>query len=76
LILVVAPWSEFWDYNVFATYAPGIRPVLDSAIVRLAVSAVGAVTALAGLAEIAGLFGGRRPPDQTETAIPPAPADR
>ena len=74
LILVVAPWSAFWDYNGFVTYAPGIRPLLDSAVVRMAVSAVGAITALAGLAEVAGLFGARRPPDRT--AIPPAPADR
>lgn len=74
LILVVAPWSAFWESNVFASYVPAIRTALDSAIVRLAVSAIGAITALAGLAEVGGLFGPRRPPDATP--VPPAPADR
>lgn len=67
LILVVAPWSGFWQRNVFALYVPALQPLLDSAVVRLGVSIIGIITALAGLAEIAGLFGSRRPPD-------PAPA--
>lgn len=75
LILVVAPWSAFWEYNVFASYVPAIRLALDSALVRMAVSAVGAITALAGLAEVGGLVGARRPPPPDATPIPPAPAD-
>ena len=71
---MVAPWSAFWDYNVFASYVPAIRPALDSTIIRLAVSAIGAITALAGLAEVGGLFGARRAADRTP--VPPAPADR
>jgi hypothetical protein len=67
LILVVAPWSGFWQRNVFALYVPALQPLLDSAVVRLGVSIIGIITALAGLAEIAGLFGSRRPRD-------PAPA--
>jgi hypothetical protein len=59
---------------VFASYVPAIRPALDSAAVRLAVSAIGAITALAGLAEVGGMFGARRPPGGTP--VPPAPADR
>jgi hypothetical protein len=62
LILVVAPWSGFWQRNVFALYVPAIQPLLDSAVVRLGVSAIGTITALAGLAEIGGLFASRRPP--------------
>ena len=71
---MVAPWSAFWDANVFGSYVPAIRPALDSAVVRIAVSAIGAVTALAGLAEVGGLFGSRRRPDAT--SIPPTPVDR
>lgn len=72
LILVVAPWSAFWEYNVFAEYVPAIRSALDSGIVRVAVSAIGAVTALAGLAEVGGLFAARRPPDATPDPAPSA----
>ena len=73
---MVAPWSAFWEYNVFASYVPAIRPALDSAIVRMGVSAVGAITALAGLAEVGGLFVARRSPPPDVTPVPPAAADR
>ena len=65
LILVVAPWSPFWERNVFAEYLPALAPFLDSPFVRGAVSGIGAITALAGLAEVGGLFAARRPPDGT-----------
>jgi hypothetical protein len=73
LILVVAPWSGFWQRNVFALYVPALQPLLDSAVVRLGVSIIGIITALAGLAEIAGFFGSRRPPDPA--AAPTAPSE-
>lgn len=59
-ILVVAPWSAFWDRNFFAASAPALQPLLDNPFVRGAVSGIGAVTALAGLAELGGLIGSRR----------------
>lgn len=62
---MVAPWSPFWERNVFAEYLPALAPFLDSPFVRGAVSGIGAITALAGLAEVGGLFAARRPPDGT-----------
>jgi hypothetical protein len=59
LILVVAPWSSFWDRNGFTRYLPLLEPVLASPFVRGAVSGIGAITAVAGLAELGGLFGRR-----------------
>lgn len=59
-ILVVAPWSGFWDRNFFAASAPALQPLLENPFVRGAVSGIGAVTALAGLAELGGLIGTRR----------------
>ncbi len=59
-ILVVAPWSAFWERNFFAASAPALQPLLENAFVRGAVSGIGAVTALAGLAELGGLIGTRR----------------
>ena len=72
-ILVVAPWSGFWERNFFAASAPALQPWLDSPFVRGAVSGIGGVTAIAGLAELGGLLALRKrrapsAPDQpTET---------
>lgn len=59
-ILVVAPWSAFWERNFFAASAPALQPLIENPFVRGAVSGIGAVTALAGLAELGGLIGSRR----------------
>lgn len=60
-ILVVAPWSGFWDQNFFAASAPALQPWLHSPFVRGAVSGIGGITAIAGLAELGGLLALRRP---------------
>jgi hypothetical protein len=60
LVLIVAPWSVFWDRNFFSGALPFIGHAAGSAFVRGAVSGVGAITALAGFAELAGLFGSTR----------------
>jgi len=60
LILIVAPWSGFWDRNFFAGTMPVIDAVLASPYARGAVSGVGIVTLLGGLAEIGGAFASRR----------------
>jgi hypothetical protein len=67
LILIIAPWSGFWGRNVFAEYIPALQPVLASHFFRGAVSGVGLITVLAGLAELGGLLLGRR----SEPGVPP-----
>ena len=52
LVLVVAPWTSFWDRNYFATLVPWLRVWLDHPVFRGAVTAVGLVTGAAGLIEI------------------------
>jgi hypothetical protein len=66
LILIVAPWSSFWDRNFFGTRLPLVGWVLSNFFVRGAVSGIGGVTALAGLAELAGIFRSKR---RKESAI-------
>jgi hypothetical protein len=56
LILIVAPWSAFWDRNFFAATIPSLEPLLASPYVRGGVSGVGVITALAGFAELGGAF--------------------
>jgi hypothetical protein len=51
-ILAVAPWSPFWDHNRFAETRPALQALLASPYARGAVTGVGVITALAGLAEL------------------------
>jgi hypothetical protein len=67
LILVVAPWSGFWDRNLFLGAAPSLEHILSSPFTRGAVSGVGAITVIAGLAELAGVLALRNRPARTET---------
>jgi hypothetical protein len=57
LILIAAPWSAFWERNFFAKHLPLLEGFLSNLFVRGAVSGIGGITALAGLAELAGIFG-------------------
>ena len=56
LILVVAPWSGFWDRNLFLYSIPSLHQLLSSPFARGAVSGVGAITVIAGLAELSGVL--------------------
>ena len=63
LVLVVAPWSAFWQRNFFADAVPVLQQLAANPFVRGAVSGIGAITALAGFAELAGLFRSSRGPE-------------
>ena len=55
-MLIVAPWSAFWDRNFFAQL-PFVAGWVSNSFVRGAVSGIGVITGLAGLAELGGAFG-------------------
>ena len=55
-ILVVAPWSGFWEHNRFAHARPGLEALVNSPYLRGAVTGVGVITAMAGLAELGALI--------------------
>ena len=52
LVLVLVPWSIYWEQNYFVQALPMIEPFLTSDYVRGAVSGLGVVNLLAGLVEI------------------------
>ena len=52
LVLVVAPWTAFWDRNYFATLLPWLRAWLEHPALRGTVTAVGLVTGVAGVGEL------------------------
>ena len=59
LILVVMPWSSFWDRNLFIVALPAVERFLGSPYARGAVS-------VAGVLELAAAFGARHTPAPQE----------
>lgn len=55
-MLVVAPWTTFWERNLFVIGWDRLSAVLLSPWVRGAFSGIGAVTFVAGLLDLVGLF--------------------
>ena len=63
LLLVVLPWSAFWEHNYFVYAWPALRPVLINLFLRGAVSGLGVVNLFAGFAELAPVFAVGSSPD-------------
>jgi len=59
-VLVLAPWSQFWDRNYFAQGLPFIHMLMINNFVRGAVSGLGIVNVLAAVAEMHSFFAERR----------------
>jgi hypothetical protein len=60
LLLIVVPWSAYWERNYFAQVSPLIEAIVTNNYVRGAVTGLGAVNVLAALADLAALL--RRKP--------------
>jgi hypothetical protein len=60
LLLILVPWSGMWERNYFAGSVPLLGAVIQNHFVRGAVSGLGVVSLLAGLADLAGLLAWRR----------------
>ena len=52
LVLIVAPWTTYWDRNYFVEALPILRPLLTSHAVRGAIAGVGVVSLVAALTEL------------------------
>jgi hypothetical protein len=60
LLLLVVPWSPFWERNAFIRSLGWITDAAQTGYVRGAISGVGILLVLAGLVELATLLTGRR----------------
>jgi polyferredoxin len=60
LLLVVVPWSAYWERNYFAQISPLVETLVTNNYVRGAVTGLGAVNLLTALADLATLVR-RRP---------------
>jgi hypothetical protein len=54
-VLIVIPWSAFWDRNYFAQLAPALGAVITNNFVRGAVSGLGVINILVGVADLIAL---------------------
>ena len=59
LLLIVLPWSSFWERNYFAYLWPILQPLMTNNFVRGAVSGLGVLNLFAGLAELVPVFTAR-----------------
>jgi ABC-type transport system involved in cytochrome c biogenesis permease subunit len=59
LLLVLIPWSNFWERNYFVEWSPAIEGLLTSNYVRGAISGLGLVNLAAALVELADVLGNR-----------------
>jgi hypothetical protein len=70
LLLVVLPWSSFWGRNFFVEHWPALRPFIVNDFVRGAVSGLGVVNLVAGVADLVPVFLTRDPHDASLNRSP------
>lgn len=61
LLLIVLPWSTFWERNYFVYAWPDLRPFITNDFVRGAISGLGFVNLFVGFAELVPVFATRVP---------------
>lgn len=55
-VLIVIPWSAFWDRNYFAQLLPPLQTIMTNNFVRGAVSGLGLINVSVGLAELVSIL--------------------
>lgn len=76
IVLLVVPWMPYWQQNFFIDARPYVEPWLTSPFVKGAISGLGLVNVIAGFAELASLFMGRRSDSEDEEVSPSASDQR
>jgi hypothetical protein len=59
LLLVLLPWSGFWERNYFAQAFPAVGTLITNPFARGAISGLGLVNLVTGFAELVQVFGVR-----------------
>ena len=73
-VLIVAPWSSFWDRNYFAESLPLLDAIISNNYVRGAVSGLGVINIAAGIVELFSLLVSRHVERQPASSISPSHA--
>ena len=61
-LLILVPWSIFWDRNYFAQTLPALQSLMANNYVRGAISGLGLVNVYLGLAELVSAITSRPAP--------------
>ena len=69
LLLVLVPWSTFWDRNYFAGTVPLLRTLCQNNFVRGGVSGLGIVNLCVGFADLGAVVFTRRISSAGSSAI-------
>lgn len=56
LLLIVVPWSTYWDRNYFAQVSPVVAAVITNNYVRGGITGLGALNLVTAIAELAALL--------------------
>jgi hypothetical protein len=67
LLLVLVPWSPFWERNYFVTASQVVHEIIRNNYVRGAVSGLGVVNLLMGFNELGSMLMARRRMETMET---------
>jgi hypothetical protein len=70
-VLVLIPWSAYWDRNYFAQSLPQVHALITNNFIRGAISGLGIVNLIVGIGELASIFLARHAQDPP---LPIAPA--
>ncbi len=77
MLLAVAPWTLWWERNLFAALLPNLSFWMANEFVRAAVSGVGLLTLATGLVDLRAWRQARRfRPGAAPARAPQAPAPR
>ncbi len=74
-VLVLVPWSGYWDRNYFADSWPWLRGVITNNFVRGGVTGLGLVNLAVGLGELFSIFVARRDEEPILSIARPPAAD-
>ena len=66
LLLILIPWSAFWERNYFFEWSPVLGGLMTSNYARGAVSGLGLINVWAALSELADMFGSSRTNQQSD----------
>ena len=61
LLLLVVPWSPFWERNYFTVLWPQVEPLVGNNLFRGAVSGLGVINLWAAMSELGGPVGSAVP---------------
>jgi hypothetical protein len=61
LLLIIVPWSAYWERNYFAQISPLVHAIVTSNYVRGAVTGLGAVNLFGALSDLAMMVRRRSP---------------